>query len=81
MKHIIILRILVFQAPVKENVVFADFAAKEFPRGTTCYHSVQSLNKPLLPLTDQVDQHVMLIIYDLLSLLSSSATCIITIIT
>lgn len=40
--------------------MFAEFAAKEFPRAITRYHSTQSLHEPLLPLDDQVDQHVIL---------------------
>jgi hypothetical protein len=38
--------------------LFSEFAAKEFPRGITCYHSIKNLNEPLLTSPDQVDQHV-----------------------
>ncbi|CAB4023868.1 unconventional myosin-VIIb, partial [Paramuricea clavata] len=48
----------------KTSALFSEFAGKEFPRGITCYHSTKNLNEPLLTLSDQVDQHVAIVLWN-----------------
>ncbi|XP_028401436.1 unconventional myosin-VIIa-like isoform X2 [Dendronephthya gigantea] len=56
--------VLDIQTPKKQTMFFFEFADKEFPRGVTYQHSTKSLKQPLLSSSDQVDQHVAIVLWN-----------------